>query len=95
MLLNKTCRRAAAAPVAAPVTATLADLAVPATTTTAATAYSDPLQTGLAQYEALFCLPASFTPAAPVPANYTGAPPIQRCEEVAGRVFGICTRHRT
>ena len=69
---------------AAPVTAILTGLAVPTTATTAAAGYSDPLQTGLAQYEALFCLPASFTPAAPVPANYTGEPPSYRRKGAAG-----------
>ena len=43
------------------------------TSSTAAAGYGSQIQTALDQYEALFCLPASFTPATAVPANYTGA----------------------
>ena len=61
---------------AAPIATLLTGVTIPTLAGTAGSGYSaDPLQSELSQYEALFCLPASFTPASPVPANYTGELP--------------------
>ena len=62
----------AAAPMAAPLAGVLEAVQLPTVTPGAATGYGPQLQTALDQYEAMFCLPAAFSPATPVPANYTG-----------------------